>query len=211
MQALLANCKTGLVGTVAVESFLVDGEEGFYDPLASGDAVLVIDSESTAVYLWNPTSGATPDDETVIRPLYNAAGVTYVGLGRWVRGTIGGSPNVLDYYCLTSTFTLGSIVTISPEGVASLAQADAAATLPIGRGGYLINSTTARVAGVLPLDIEPIAETGITLADGDILYLSAIEPGRVTNVRPSSPDFVVVIGKYEDTTEMLAADIYLSN
>jgi hypothetical protein len=210
MQALLANGKTGLVGTVVVESFFVDGEEGFYDPLASGDIVLVVDSVSTTVYVWTPTSGESPDGESIIRPLYSSPGTTYVGSGRWVRGSIGGSTNVMDYYCLPSALNLGSIVTISPEGVASLACADSQATLPIGRGGYLITSTIARSAGVLPLGISPIVETGITLADQDILYLSAIEPGRVTNVAPTTPDFVIVVGKYEDTTGTQSGDVYLS-
>jgi len=100
---------------------------------------------------------------------------------------------------VANTFVAGDIVRQSAPGSFVLALADANTNI----SSYVIESASgtefalAERASVLPLRNE----TTITFAADDPVYLSASEPGKVTNVQPALGDFVVPIGRALSATE----------
>jgi hypothetical protein len=94
----------------------------------------------------------------------------------------------------------GTLVMINPSGVAlgnriSVVKAIADGTYP---ADYLVGLLTEDIANnqegfatwfgyVRDVPISQIRETGNNWNEGDILYPSAIEPGKLTNIEPTAP------------------------
>jgi len=77
------------------------------------------------------------------------------------------------------------------------------ATCRIDANGYGWVTSQGIVRGVKFTDL---AETGITIASGDMLYLSALEVGKITNVPPASPNYVIRIGVAMNSPDAGATD-----
>jgi hypothetical protein len=120
-------------------------------------------------------------------------------------GCVGGNVNLqigqeLNQYVLNrsgSTMLNGQIVRITgaqgQRPVVALAQADTKAHC-IGTIGMLTENINNNQQGfVTTYGIVHDVNTG-SFADGDTLYLSASTPGGYTNVQPTSPNQVVIIG-----------------
>ena len=113
-------------------------------------------------------------------------------------------PNVINK--TASLLKKGQVVMADPT---TTVQGDHIRVVPADGGGVYPSKL---VMGVLPNDLEvdslglvtwfgyvenikeaDIVQTGITLAAGDILYLSASQPGKYTNVEPSPPAIRVAV------------------
>lgn len=147
---------------------------------------------------WTPTgiNNAWQSIDTLTGDLY-----TYRG-GTWFLEVKG---DLQQVYPLVINKTGGNILRGQVVGVdtSQIVQGDQIRIMPaIGDGGLSSNL----IMGVAANDIadnasgyvawfgyvrqikqSEIAQTGITLNVGDILYLSATEPGRLTNVEPTPP------------------------
>lgn len=121
-------------------------------------------------------SGSTTDGSALTG--VQASAVSLTGVALWV------------------TPVVGEVGYLSGDNALSLARADSAGTVK-GICVYQGTANTCQVGGAESLLFEP----GLTLAAGDIVYLSATTAGRVTNVEPSSSgQFIYQLGTLLDAS-----------
>lgn len=99
-----------------------------------------------------------------------------------------------EYSCDTSGTSLGYMAYVGAGDIAYSAIATSKDTLATCIVTKIGSAYTGRVR--FNGRVEGVLESGIDSTAGDVLYLSAIEPGRVTNVKPNIPNKVQPIGHY---------------
>lgn len=114
-----------------------------------------------------------------IAPGSNGEVLTVVA-GAWAAAAI---PAATDYSVITLTTSATAGTPIKNDGTA--AQATSAANSRVV--GVASATNTAKVLGI----VNCLIETSITISAGDVVYLSAAEAGKVTNVAPSTATQVV--------------------
>jgi len=165
------------VGTTAGAVFYDSGDMSLsYIPEVSGGEALVTVNMGQEMVMRCRNYGYT---STVLIPNGNAVAAS--------PGSTGHFPHVRP--ALASSAVQAAVIGI--------------ATCDISANGYGWATSQGIVRGIKFTDI---AETGITIASGDLLYLSALEAGKITNVPPASPNYVIRLGVAMNSPDAGATD-----
>ena len=124
----------------------------------------------------------------------NSTGVTlYKGTIVYISGSTGNRPNFVKAQANSEATSAGTFGVV----VSDIANNSDGYVATIGTLADLDTRTTAT---------NPF--TSVTLADGDTIYLDPSTAGYVTNVKPSSPNHIVYVGKVVRTSPTLGTIVY---
>jgi hypothetical protein len=177
-----------------VSDIIAEGGDGGGGGGSSGDGVSI----STIVIDGEGSLEALIPQDTVTFKAGTGTELSIDEDGSLIIASIGIGENSIDLACNASDIALGSAVYIDGDSVAVLAIATAPATLAYG---ILITRRIVRREGLFPESVTLQLESGITLADGDILYLSDTEAGKITNIEPE--EYAMILGQYRDDAAVL--------